>query len=389
MRIPYGIARDNLGLTFDGASRAPQRVRGYTNGVLTKPNNANSGGRRRLLIGGLLLLVLLAVAFIGTAYAYARSEQGTVAPGIHVGAIELGGLSGGAARARLERAYRPLLRPVVVRSGQGRLVLTAAKLKLSVGTDAVVDRALALSDRGSFVSRAWREWTGGHVQANLEPRLHYSRVEVARTVHELQRQIDRPPRDAAVVPSFDRLTVTNGQRGVAVAAGVLRREIARVLASRRARRVIDVPIRHPRPRVTLSDLGRLYPSYITIDRGRFTLRVFSHLRLARSYPIAVGQVGLQTPSGLYHIQDKVVNPSWQVPLSSWAGSLAGKLIPPGPDDPLKARWLGIFNGAGIHGTDETSSIGHAFSHGCVRMTIPDVIDLYDRVSVGTPVYIGD
>jgi lipoprotein-anchoring transpeptidase ErfK/SrfK len=150
-----------------------------------------------------------------------------------------------------------------------------------------------------------------------------------------------------------------------------------------------VPIRYPQPRVTVSDLSRRYPSYVTIDRGRFTLRVYSNLRLVRSYPIAVGQVGLQTPAGLYHIQDKVVNPSWQVPLSSWTGSLAGKLIPPGPDDPLKARWLGIFNGAGIHGTDETSSIGHAFSHGCVRMTIPDVIDLYDRVSVGTPVYIGD
>jgi lipoprotein-anchoring transpeptidase ErfK/SrfK len=357
--------------------------------VLTKPNDASRGRGRRLLIGGLLLLVLLAAAFIGTAYAYARSEHGTIAPGIHVGRIGLGGLSGTAARAKLERAFRPLTRPVVLRSGDGRLVLTAEKLKLSVGTDAVVDSALTLSDRGSFVARAWRGWTGGDVHANLEPQLHYSRAEVARTVRDLQRRIDRPARDAAVDPSFDHLTVTNGERGVAVAAGVLRHEIARVLASRRVRRVVDVPIRHPRPRVTVSDLSRLYPSYITIDRSRFTLRVYSHLQLARSYPIAVGQVGLQTPSGLYHIQDKVVNPSWQVPLSSWAGSLAGKLIPPGPDDPLKARWLGIFNGAGIHGTDETSSIGHAFSHGCVRMTIADVIDLYDRVSVGTPVYIGD
>jgi lipoprotein-anchoring transpeptidase ErfK/SrfK len=227
------------------------------------------------------------------------------------------------------------------------------------------------------------------VPANLEVRLHYSHAAVAQAVHELQQRIDRPPENAAVVPSFDRLTVTDGNGGVAVAAGVLRREIARAIASRRARRVIDVPIRYPRPQVTVSDLGRLYPSYITIDRGNFTLRVYSHLRLARTYPIAVGQAGLQTPAGLYHIQDKVVNPSWQVPLSSWAGPLAGKLIPPGPQDPLKARWMGIFNGAGIHGTDETSSIGHAFSHGCVRMTIPDVIDLYDRVSVGTPVYIGN
>ena len=50
--------------------------------------------------------------------------------------------------------------------------------------------------------------------------------------------------------------------------------------------------------------------------------------------------------------------------------------------------MGIFNGAGIHGTDDTGSLGSAASHGCVRMAIPDVIDLYDRVDVGTPIYIG-
>jgi hypothetical protein len=344
---------------------------------------------RRWLVGGLLLLAVLGVAFIGSAFAYARSEESTISPGIHAGAIELGGLSADAARARLGHAFRPMTRPLILRAAGGNLVLTARTLKLRVSTEAVVEHALALSNRGSFVTRAWRGWTGGDVPANLDVRLHYSNAAVAHAVHELQQRIDRPTENAAVVPSFDSLTVTDGKSGVAVAAGVLRREIARVLASRSGPRVIDVPIRFPRPQVTVSDLGRRYPSYVTIDRGRFTLRVYSHLQFVRSYPIAVGQAGLQTPAGLYHIQDKVVNPSWQVPNSAWAGALAGKLIPPGPQDPLKARWMGIFNGAGIHGTDETASIGHAFSHGCVRMTIPDVIDLYDRVSVGTPVYIGN
>ena len=99
--------------------------------------------------------------------------------------------------------------------------------------------------------------------------------------------------------------------------------------------------------------------------------------------------GLETPAGLYQIQNKVIDPSWDVPDSAWAGPLAGQVIPPGPEDPLKARWMGLWNGAGIHGTDEVDSIGHAFSHGCVRMLIPDAIDLYNRVQVGTPVYIGN
>ena len=80
--------------------------------------------------------------------------------------------------------------------------------------------------------------------------------------------------------------------------------------------------------------------------------------------------------------------SWHVPDSAWAGSLAGRIIPPGPADPIKARWMGFWNGAGIHGTDETWSIGHAVSHGCVRMRIADVEALYPLVPLGTPVYVG-
>jgi lipoprotein-anchoring transpeptidase ErfK/SrfK len=97
--------------------------------------------------------------------------------------------------------------------------------------------------------------------------------------------------------------------------------------------------------------------------------------------------GLETPAGLYHIQDKQVNPSWHVPNSAWAGDLAGKVIPPGPQDPIKARWMGFNGGAGIHGTDVLGSLGSAASHGCVRMAIPDVEALYDQVDVGTPVFV--
>jgi acyl-CoA reductase-like NAD-dependent aldehyde dehydrogenase len=68
-------------------------------------------------------------------------------------------------------------------------------------------------------------------------------------------------------------------------------------------------------------------------------------------------------------------------------NFAGRVIPPGPDDPIKSRWLGIFDGAGIHGTAEVGSLGSAASHGCIRMAIPDVEALFDQVEVGDPVFI--
>jgi lipoprotein-anchoring transpeptidase ErfK/SrfK len=139
--------------------------------------------------------------------------------------------------------------------------------------------------------------------------------------------------------------------------------------------------------VTTSQLSDKYPLLITVDRSNFRLTLFKDLRPVKSYTIAVGQAGLETPAGLYSIQDKQVNPTWHVPDSDWAGDLAGKSIPPGPDNPIKARWMGLAGGAGIHGTAEPGSLGTAASHGCVRMDIPDVIELFDRVSVGTPVFI--
>ena len=126
-----------------------------------------------------------------------------------------------------------------------------------------------------------------------------------------------------------------------------------------------------------------------MDRANFQLTLYKGLKLQKTYRIAVGAVGLETPAGLYHIQNKAVDPAWTMPNSDWvAPADRGRVVPGGTaENPLKARWLGIFNGAGIHGTDADASIGSAASHGCVRMRIPDVIELYDQVAVGAPIYI--
>jgi lipoprotein-anchoring transpeptidase ErfK/SrfK len=140
--------------------------------------------------------------------------------------------------------------------------------------------------------------------------------------------------------------------------------------------------------VTTDDLAEKYDTVIVINRGGFRLKLFKKLKLKKAYPIAVGQVGLETPAGLYKIQNKAINPAWHVPNSAWAGSLAGTVIPGGvPSNPIKARWLGVYDGVGVHGTDARGSIGTNASHGCIRMLVEDVEELYDEVPVGSPIYI--
>jgi len=139
---------------------------------------------------------------------------------------------------------------------------------------------------------------------------------------------------------------------------------------------------------SVGTLKKQYWTVLTADRSTHKLRLFKGLKLSKTYPIAVGMAGHETPAGLYKIQDKAVDPVWHVPNSAWAGSLAGQTIPGGaPNNPLKARWLGIANGVGIHGTSEDWSVGTSASHGCLRMHVNDVIDLYPRVPVGTTVLI--
>jgi lipoprotein-anchoring transpeptidase ErfK/SrfK len=172
-----------------------------------------------------------------------------------------------------------------------------------------------------------------------------------------------------------------------VAGPPLRGAIDAALVYPSAPHVIHVRLVRDRARVAYSQLAHVYATIVTVDRNRFRLRLFKHLRLVRSYPIAVGMIGLSTPAGLYHVQEREVNPSWHVPNAPWAGALAGQTIPPGPSDPLVARWLGLGGGVGIHGTNEPFSIGSRASHGCIRMLPADVIQLYPRVPLGTPVYI--
>lgn len=118
---------------------------------------------------------------------------------------------------------------------------------------------------------------------------------------------------------------------------------------------------------------------INVDQRR--LRLIRDGRVVKTYQVAVGQSAYPTPRGRYEIVDKQVDPAWFPPDSPWAAGLGP--IPPGPGNPLGTRWIGTSAPAiGIHGTYDSGSIGTAASHGCVRMHIPDVEELYDEVALG-------
>lgn len=341
---------------------------------------------RRAIIAAVLVAVLL-VGAVG-AFAVDHSQRETIADGVTVAGVDVGGLKTAAARAKLERELQDSLRqPVVVTYEKRRFPLSPRKAGVEVDLDAMVAEALDRSRQGTIFARVGREVTGGTVDADVEPQVTFDRRAVDRYVRRVAGALDRPPKDAAVAFSGSSLGEVDGHDGITLQSRRLRRAVGRALRSAGVDRTVPAHVKRVSPRVTTAQLVKEYPTVITVDRAAFKLHLWKDLRLVKTYTVAIGQVGLDTPAGLYHIQNKAVDPVWNVPNSSWAGGLAGQAIPPGPSNPLKARWMGIFDGAGIHGTDAVYSLGTAASHGCVRMAVPDVVELYDQTPVGAPIYI--
>jgi lipoprotein-anchoring transpeptidase ErfK/SrfK len=347
--------------------------------------------RTRLLVAaGIVLAVAAVAASAGGAYAYfwESGRSDVIAAGVVVAGIDVGNLRADAARAALEsRIVAPLQAPILIRGGRHTFRVDPARLGLRIEVPAMVSLAVQESRRGGLAHRLLRDLEGRRVGVSIPMEATWSGPLVQQTVENVARVVDRPARSARVVATAVSLRIVAGKQGVAVDQDKLRAALTAALL-RPTVRTIAVTTRTVEPRWTQDSLARRYPAYLLIDRETFTLRLYRRLKLAKTYPIAVGQAGLETPAGLYRINDKQIDPSWHVPNSAWAGSLAGRIIPPGPADPIKARWMGFWNGAGIHGTDEDWSIGHAVSHGCVRMHISDVEQLYPLVPLGTPIYVG-
>jgi lipoprotein-anchoring transpeptidase ErfK/SrfK len=335
-----------------------------------------------LLGKSLLLAGFCAVVITGSALA----DDQRIAPGVSAGGVDLSNLTVPEAAALLDqRLTGPLARTVAVHVAGRHFHLTSSTAKVRFD-------ALRTAKRAYYAGRIAPPpppARGGTPPGVVVPLAvsHAHRV-VGSFAARVTRAAGTPARDATVRLTVRHVFARHSRTGRRVDAKALAATVDAALDDPVAARDIFPRRLTVRPRVTVSALGRVYGTVITIDRRNFTLRLFKHLRIARRYGIAVGQAGLETPPGRYRIRDKQVNPAWHVPNRAWAGSLAGQTIPGGvPGNPLKARWLGIANGVGIHGTAEDWSIGTAASHGCIRMHVSDVIALFPRVPVGTPVLI--
>ncbi len=331
-------------------------------------------------------VVVLAIAGL---FVWDASRSDVIANGVKVGPVDVGGLSRADARARLqERLVTPLQTPLVISASNETFALSAREAKIQIDVDALLDEAVRRGRAGSILARTWRSISGRPVGATVATGVQFSRPAVQRIVDRVRVAVSRKAVDAKVDFKPQAVSIRRARSGRSIDARKLRSDVQTALATAVSDRTLDVRVTTVKPKVSGKKLAAEYPVVLAVDRGNFRISLFKKLKKVKVYPIAVGQAGLETPAGLYKIQNKAINPAWTVPNSPWAGSLAGQVIPGGtPQNPLKARWLGVYDGVGVHGTDARGSIGTNASHGCIRMLIEDVEKLYDEVPVGTPIYI--
>jgi hypothetical protein len=151
-------------------------------------------------------------------------------------------------------------------------------------------------------------------------------------------------------------------------------------ALRKGTDAVAVSVKKTKPKTTDKNIGQV----IVIRLSQEKLYLYDKMKLKKTYSVATGQPIYPTPTGHFEIITKEVNPTWINPArDTW-----GKDEPPkngsGPGNPLGTRAMALSApGILIHGTPEDWSTGTAASHGCIRMHMWDVEQLFTMVSVGT------
>jgi L,D-transpeptidase catalytic domain len=280
---------------------------------------------------------------------------------VTVAGVPIGGLTPEDATVALRAFYT---RPVVLAFRGQRREASPWRVGARVDIGAAVARAL-LAEPGDA----------------LNLRVRFSRPDLRLFVRRRARAWSKAPVNSTVRLRNLRPYMTRSHDGYRIMRRATRLKIRSALAAHE-RGPLAVPYRVLRPAVTRRNFGPV----IVIRRGSRGLYLYRGSDFRRYFPVAVGMPQYPTPLGRFSIVTMQRNPWWYPPDASWAAGASP--IPPGPGNPLGTRWMGLsVGGVGIHGTPDAASIGYSASHGCIRMRIADAEWLFERVRVGTTVFI--
>jgi lipoprotein-anchoring transpeptidase ErfK/SrfK len=286
---------------------------------------------------------------------------GVVPAGVTLAGVQIGGLDPTAAGQAVLDSFN---RTVTLRFERTTIEVAPSLFSMTVPIDSAVARALTVPPGTSLALRATID-----------------RSLVRAFAAKLAARFNRQAVSSRLLLRNVRPFVTKSLAGRTIDQAGIVRDLADELVHA-TRTPIAVRAKLTQPTVTEKTIGPV----IVIERGSNMLTLYDGAHVVRRFGVATGQAVYPTPLGKFQIVVMWRNPWWYPPASPWAAG--EKPVPPGPGNPLGTRWMGLSApGVGIHGTPDDGSIGYSLSHGCIRMHIPDAEWLFNRVKIGTPVYI--
>jgi lipoprotein-anchoring transpeptidase ErfK/SrfK len=309
---------------------------------------------------GSILCIATCALVAGGSLAHADPTPTTIATGVTIGTVDVGGMTAGQAKVAVKQAYNA---PVAVRVAQHGFSVEPAHFHTYLPVDAALQTALTAA---------------ADTAVPFTPTFDQARVH--KWVKKLATKTYLRARPGVILIHRGHPVIFHEHPGHRLHVAQTQ-NLIRAAIHTGTRTTIVAPLK----KLNAPDVKA--GPIIVIHRGENRLVLFHGEHYVRAFPVATGQPIYPTPLGNFEIVVKELNPWWYPPTQdAWAKGL--KPVPPGPGNPLGTRWMGLNTpGVGIHGTSEPWSIGHSESHGCIRMQVPDAEWLYSRVRVGTPVFI--
>jgi lipoprotein-anchoring transpeptidase ErfK/SrfK len=308
-----------------------------------------------------LCLLFVAGLLIAAAPAAADDPAAVIPAGVTIGGVSVGGLAPDVATATVQQEFQ---QPLQLELGTTEVLVTPDVLAATPAIDKAIEKALVAQPYAAIP-------LGVSVVTGT----------IADFVSKLAQRFDRPAVDSKLSLRHLRPWLSKESAGRKLDQRRAVRDINLALAAGK-REEIRLATATLRPNVTRRNFGGV----IVIRRGSNRLLLYNGMKYRRFFAVATGQSQYPTPLGRFKIVVKWRNPWWYPPASPWAAGQ--KPVPPGPDNPLGTRWMGLSApGVGIHGTPSDGSIGYSVSHGCIRMHIPQAEWLFNHVAIGTTVFI--
>ncbi|MGH2699546.1 MAG: L,D-transpeptidase family protein [Actinomycetota bacterium] len=356
-----------------------------TNSEVTR---GDTPARRRVGKRGLILLaVLLGILGLGVAgvayatYDYSNSYEGKLLPGTSVAGIDVAGMTSKEALRAVKTEIAPQLDREITLTYEGREWTTTPRA-LGAHGDAkrAVETAMSASEQTSFMDKVGMRFLNERVDFERDVAITYPGKGAKALVKKIAGKIDVEPVDAALDYSTGWVEITKEKTGVQVNVDKSFKSLRKALRGGGER--VEVAHKILKPEVT----SEAYDQVLLVRHNERKLYLYEDGEISSSWTVAVGQPNYPTPTGVYTVTELRYMPTWINPApDGWGASMPAE-IAPGVNNPLGVRAVNWSAPAiRFHGTENLSSLGTAASHGCVRMSNDDVIQLYDRIEVGASI----